>query len=301
MSGRDLAASVGQPLLNRSRLENRPFQELLQYFAMERYLYRLSQSRFADRFVLKGSLLLTAWRAPMSRPTIDIDLAGRTSNELDHIRALLVEICSAQTAPDGIDFVADSVRVARIREDADYEGVRGQFHATLAKARVPMRVDIGFGDVITPEPGEVDYPTLLDFPAPVMKGYPRETVVAEKLEALAKLGILNSRLKDYYDIALLARIYPFGGRDLARAIATTFRHRGTAIAPEPVGLSDAFASDPARQAQWRSFLRRNRFPEQTGGLPALVSEVARFVLAPLDAAARGESFEAEWAPEGPWT
>ncbi len=107
-----------------------------------------------------------------------------------------------------------------------------------------MRVDIGFGDVITPAPGEVDYPTLLDFPAPVMKGYPRETVVAEKLEALAKLGILNSRLKDYYDIALLARIYPFGGRDLARAIATTFRHRGTAIAPEPVGLSVAFASDP---------------------------------------------------------
>ncbi len=119
MSGRDLSASVRQRLLHRSRSENRPLQELLQYFAMERYLYRLSQSRFADRFVLKGALLLTAWRAPMSRSTIDIDLAGRASNELDHIRALLVEICSAQTAPDGIDFVADSVGVARIREDAD--------------------------------------------------------------------------------------------------------------------------------------------------------------------------------------
>lgn len=300
MSGRDLGASVRQRLLNRSRLENRPFQELLQYFAMERFLYRLSQSNFADRFVLKGALLLTAWRAPMSRPTIDIDLAGRTSNELDHIHALLVEVCTAKTEPDGIEFAANSVRVSRIREDADYEGVRGQFHATVAKARTPMRVDIGFGDVITPEPVEVDYPTLLDFPAPILRGYPRETVVSEKIEALATLGLLNSRLKDYYDIALLARTYPFSGTDLVRAIAATFRHRGTEIDSEPVGLSDAFASDPARQTQWRAFLRRNRFSELSGGLSALVSEVRRFVFAPLDAAARGESFEAEWEPSGPW-
>ena len=267
---------------------------------MERFLYRLSQSRFADRFVLKGALLLTAWRAPMSRPTIDIDLAGRTSNEIDHIRALLVEVCTTKTEPDGIEFRADSVRVARIREDAEYEGVRGQFHATIAKARAPMQVDIGFGDVIFPEPTEVQYPVLLDFPAPLLQGYPRETVVSEKLEAIARLGILNSRLKDYYDIALLAKTYPFSGRDLASAIQATFRHRGTVIEPEPVGLSDAFASDPAKQAQWRAFLRRNRFSEEAGGLSALVSEVRRFVLAPLDAAARGESFGAEWVPGVPW-
>ena len=300
MSSRDLAASVRQRLLSRSRSENRPFQELLQYFAMERFLYRLSQSRFADRFVLKGALLLSAWRAPMTRPTIDIDLAGRTSNELDDIRALLVEVCTAKTEPDGIEFAADSVRVSRIREEAEYEGVRGQFHATLAKARAPMQVDIGFGDVIFPEPTEVQYPVLLDFPAPLLKGYPRETVVSEKLEAIARLGILNSRLKDYYDIALLARTYPFNGRDLARAIQATFRHRGTVIEPEPVGLSDAFASDPAKQAQWRAFVRRNRFTELDSGLSALVSEVRRFVLVPRDAAARGESFGAEWAPGGPW-
>ena len=164
-----------------------------------------------------------------------------------------------------------------------------------------MQIDIGFGDVITPEPVEIDYPTSLDFPAPVLKGYPRETVVAEKLEALATLGILNSRLKDYYDIALLARTYPFGGRDLASAIAATFRHRGTAIELELVGLSDVFASDLAKQAQWRAFLRRNRFTGSDGGLSALVSEVARFVRAPLDAAARGEPLDAECAPGGPWT
>ncbi len=129
----------------------------------------------------------------MSRPTLDIDLAGRTSNEFDHIHALLVEVYTAKTEPHGIEFAANSVRVSRIRDDAEYEGVRGQFHATLAKARVPMQVDIGFGDIITPEPTEVAYPTLLDFPAPIMKSYPRETVVAEMLSSCASSASLAAK------------------------------------------------------------------------------------------------------------
>ena len=149
-----------------------------------------------------GALLLTAWRAPLSRPTMDIDLAGRTSNELDHIAELVRSVCETVTEPDGIEFIAASIEVSRIKEDADYEGVRVRFHATLARARIPMQIDIGFGDVIVPAPKELEYPTLLDFPAPVLSTYPRETVVAEKLEALTKLGLLNSRLKDYYDLAL---------------------------------------------------------------------------------------------------
>ena len=141
MSGRDLGASVRQRLLNQSRTQGRPFQEMLQYFAMERFLYRLAKSPFADRFVLKGALLLTAWRAPLSRPTMDIDLAGRTSNELDHIHWLVGEVCGLATEPDGIDFDRSSLAVSRIKGDADYEGVRVRFHATLAKARIPMQVD----------------------------------------------------------------------------------------------------------------------------------------------------------------
>lgn len=189
MSGRDLGASVRQRLLNRSRAEARPFQELLQYFAMERFLYRLASSFAVDRFVLKGALLLTAWQAPSSRPTMDIDLAGRTSNELDHISEIVRAVCKLRTEPDGIEFDPASIEAARLKEGAEYEGVRVTFIATLSRARIPMQIDIGFGDVIVPGPTQVEYPTLLDFPAPVLLAYPRETVVAEKLEAITKLGL----------------------------------------------------------------------------------------------------------------
>jgi predicted nucleotidyltransferase component of viral defense system len=226
VSGRDVGASVRQRLLNQSRAHQRPFQELLQYFAMERFLYRLAQSPFSDRFILKGALLLTAWRAPLSRPTMDIDLAGRTSNGLDHIADLVGAVCEVVTEPDGIEFNRASIEASRIKEDADYEGVRVRFHATLAKARIPMQIDIGFGDVIVPGPIEIEYPTMLDFPAAVLQAYPRETVIAEKLEALTKLGLLNSRMKDYYDLALLSRLYSFKGEPLIEAIVATFRHRG---------------------------------------------------------------------------
>lgn len=193
-----MGASVRQRLLNRAREQNRPFQELLQYFAMERFLYRLAQSEFSDLFVLKGALLLTAWRAPLARPTMDIDLAGKTSNDLDHIAELVSVVCDTVTEPDGIEFDRPSIEVRRIKEDAEYEGVRVRFQATLARAVIPMQIDIGFGDVIVPAPTEVTYPALLDFPAPVLRAYSKEAVIAEKLEALTLLGLLNSRLKDYY-------------------------------------------------------------------------------------------------------
>jgi predicted nucleotidyltransferase component of viral defense system len=300
VSGRDFGASVRQRLLNQSRAQGRPFQELLQYFAMERFLYRLSRSPFSDRFVLKGALLLTAWRAPLSRSTMDIDLAGRTSNALDHIAELVSAMCEVVTEPDGIEFNRASIEVSRIKEDADYEGVRVRFHATLAKARIPMQIDIGFGDVIVPGPTEVEYPTLLDFPAPVLQAYPRETVIAEKLEALTALGLLNSRMKDYYDIALLSRLYSFEGEHLIEAIVATFQHRGTTIEAEPIGLADAFSSDPARAIQWRAFVRRSRFTEEPGDLERLVAEVRSFVL-PLLAAAAGEKpLVARWQAGGPW-
>jgi hypothetical protein len=194
VSGRDIGASVRQRLLNRARAERRPFQELLQYFATERFLYRLAKSAFADLFVLKGALLLTAWNAPVTRPTMDIDLAGSTSNELDHIRSVIAELCESTTEPDGLEFDSASIEVQRIKEDAEYEEVRVRFHGTLAKARIPMQIDIGFGDVIVPEPVDVEYPAMLEFPPPDLRSYPKETVVAEKLEPLTVLGMLNSRI-----------------------------------------------------------------------------------------------------------
>jgi predicted nucleotidyltransferase component of viral defense system len=300
VSGRDIGASVRQRLLNKSRTQGRPFQELLQYFAMERFLYRLAKSPYSDRFVLKGALLLTAWRAPQSRPTMDIDLEGRVNNQLDHIKEVVATVCEVDVEPDGIAFNRTSIEVSRIKEDADYEGVRVQFHATLARARIPMQLDIGFGDVITPGPTDVEYPSLLDFPAPMLRAYPKETVVAEKLEALTALGLLNSRMKDFYDLALLCRMYPFEGPRLSEAVSATFRHRGTAIEAEPVGLTRPYFDDPARTVQWRAFVRRSRFGEEAGDLARLVAEIRPFALPVLSAALAGNPFKVRWNPGGPW-
>jgi predicted nucleotidyltransferase component of viral defense system len=300
VSGRDIGASVRQRLLNKSRTQGRPFQELLQYFAMERFLYRLAKSPYSDRFVLKGALLLTAWRAPQSRPTIDIDLEGRVNNQLDHIKDVVATVCGVDVEPDGIAFNRTSIEVSRIKEDADYEGVRVQFHATLAGARIPMQLDIGFGDVITPEPTVIEYPSLLDFPAPVLRAYPKETVVAEKLEALTALGLLNSRMKDFYDLALLSRMYPFEGERLVKAVSATFRHRATTIEAEPIGLTQAYCDDPARAIQWRAFVHRSRFSEESGELVRLVTEIRQFALPMLSAIAAGNPFKALWKPGGPW-
>jgi len=231
---------------------------------------------------------------------MDIDLAGRTSNELGHIAELMRAVCGVVTEADGIGFVPASIEVSRIKEDADYEGVRVRFHATLARARIPMQIDIGFGDVIVPAPIELEYPTLLDLPAPLLHAYPRETVVAEKLEALTKLGLLNSRMKDYYDLAILARMYPFSGEQLIEAISATFKHRGTLIEPEPVGLSEAYYEDPARALQWRAFVRRSRFTEQPDALKQLVLEVRQFATPILLAAASDQTLPVDWPAGGPW-
>jgi predicted nucleotidyltransferase component of viral defense system len=163
-----------------------------------------------------------------------------------------------------------------------------------------MQIDIGFGDVVVPEPTKIEYPTLLDFPAPVLQAYPRETVIAEKLEAITKLGLLNSRIKDYYDIALLSRMYPFEGENLIRAIVATFRHRETKTEAEPIGPTDTFYADPARAVQWRAFIRRSRFMEHSGDLERLVAEIRQFAIPVLAAVAAEKAFKTRWQPGGPW-
>jgi predicted nucleotidyltransferase component of viral defense system len=298
---RDLGASVRQRLLNQARAQERPFQELLQYYVMERFLYRLSRSRHAEKFILKGALLLTAWRAPLSRSTMDIDLLGRTSNELEHIRVLFAQLCDVESEPDGIEFDSKSVKVARIKEDADYEGVRVRFQAILARARVPMQIDIGFGDVIVPRASEIEYPTLLDFSAPVLMAYPKETVIAEKLEALTALATLNSRMKDFFDLWALSRLYAFDGSTLLKAIKATFEHRATAIEARPVGLEDKFANDRAKSAQWTAFLRRSRLTSAPTSFADTIRMIRGFAHSPLFAGSSDDEFEQTWNPGGPWS
>jgi predicted nucleotidyltransferase component of viral defense system len=297
----DLGASVRQRLLNLARAQERPFQELLQYYAMERFLYRLSKSRHAETFILKGALLLAAWRAPLSRATRDIDLLGRTSNELEHIRALFVQLCDIESEPDGIEFDAKSVKVARIKEDADYEGVRVHFRAVLARAQIPMQIDIGFGDVVNPGVIEIAYPTLLEFSSPVLRAYPRETVVAEKLEAVTALEMLNSRMKDFFDLWALSRMYGFDGPILLKAIKATFDHRGTIIEARPVGLEDEFANDKTKSTQWTAFLRRSRLDSSPARLHETILAVREFAGPPLSAAATGGAFDNRWQAGGPWS
>ena len=216
MSPKNMAASVHARLAEIGRRTGRPFQELLQYYAMERFLYRLSKSPHAASFVLKGALMLRVWDAPMARPTKDIDLLGRLEHSLENGSTVVREVCAVEVEPDGLAFRSATLRSERIREDADYEGVRIRFDGLLARARIAMQLDVGIGDVMVPGPVEIAYPTLLDFPAPRLKGYPRETAIAEKFEAMVKLGALNSRMKDFYDIWLLSRQFDFDGPTLAR-------------------------------------------------------------------------------------
>ena len=242
----------------KARETRRPFSELLQYFAMERFLYRLSKSRYADNFVLKGALMLTVWKAPLTRPTIDIDLLGRIENSIEIIVEVTREICRQGVEPDGIDFDIATVEAERIAEDANYEGIRVRFRGSLDTARFIIQLDIGFGDIVIPSPEPTNYPTLLDLPAPQLRGYSRESTIAEKFEAMVKLGILNSRMKDFYDIWLILRHFNFEGPTLAEAILKTFSTRGTDVQSEPIALTNTFAEDPAKAAQWRGFIRKNR-------------------------------------------
>ena len=301
MSRRDLGASVRQRLLNQAKAQSRPFQEVIQYYAMERFLYRLARSPHLDEFILKGALLLFAWRSPLSRSTMDIDLLGKTSNKLDHIRKIFSNICVVDVEPDGIRFDPASLETARIKEDADYEGVRVHFNGILAGARITMQIDIGFGDVVIPEITTIEYPTMLEFPVPVLRAYPKETVIAEKLEAMTVLAALNSRMKDFFDLWALSRTYPFNSDTLTKAITATFHHRDTAVQALPIGLSDEFAENNETSAQWTAFLRRARLESAPKSFPDIVTVIREFAHPVLSAASSGDPFAAKWIPGGPWS
>lgn len=226
----NLGASVRAKLLNRSRASGQPFDLILVRFALERLLYRLSISAHAERFVLKGAMLLTTWFDDPLRPTRDLDLLGFGDPDPDAIRATFAEIIAVEVE-DGVLFNADTLRVDRIREAVDYGGVRLRAIADVGGARVPVAIDVGFGDALEPGAEILDYPTLLDQPAPKLRAYAPETVIAEKFQAMVALGRANSRMKDFYDIWLLATRFPFEGDRLERAIKATFERRDGSRSP----------------------------------------------------------------------
>jgi predicted nucleotidyltransferase component of viral defense system len=300
-SPRNIAASVRQRLLDKARETGRPFNEVLQYFAMERFLYRLSESPYADSFVLKGALMLTVWEAPLTRPTLDIDLLGRIENRIETIVKVTREICRQEVEPDGIAFDIATIEAGRIAEDADYEGIRVRFRGSLGTARIVMQLDIGFGDVVIASTEPTSYPVLLDFPAPHLRGYSRESTIAEKFEAMVKLGILNSRMKDFFDIWLMSRQFDFNGATLAEAVLKTFYTRGTKIPAEPLALRDTFAEDATKATQWRGFLRKNRLSEAPKDLAEVIISIGAFLKPISERLAAGHVFELIWKAPGPWS
>lgn len=298
--GPNIAASIRQRLLNNSKQTGRPFQEVLQYFAMERFLYRLSRSPHVAIFILKGGLMLRVWGGPSSRPTKDIDFLAHMPSSVDDVVTVVQEVCRQEVEPDGLEFDANGLTGSRIKEDADYEGVRVLFQATLDNARIRMQLDVGFGDVMTPDPQPMAYPTILDLPAPRLRGYGRETTIAEKFEAMAKLGQLNSRMKDFFDVWTIARQHEFDGALLASAIARTFKHRRTPITATPTALTQAFAADPGKSTQWRGFLRKLRVSTAPQDLSQVITDLAAFLGPVAKALEAGERFEHTWSPPGPW-
>jgi predicted nucleotidyltransferase component of viral defense system len=298
---KDLGASVRARLLSLARERGEDFQLLLTRYSNERLLYRLAMSPHGSRFILKGAALFTLWTGKPHRATRDVDLLGFGDPSEAHVRSVFSEVLALDVGEDGVVFDAASLDVGPIREDQEYGGVRVTVAARVTSAQVRLQVDVGFGDAITPEASIVDFPALLDFPSPRLQAYPRETVVAEKFEAMVKLGLANSRMKDLYDLVVLSSMFPFDSVVLVRALRATFERRKTPLTTElPVALTPSFADDTMKNTQWTAFARKSG-ARDAGELPNTVAAITRFLALPIVKAVSAELWEATWLPGGPWT
>lgn len=277
MSVRNIGASVRDRLLNKARSEKLDFNLLLTRYALERMLYRISISDERDQFLLKGALLFDLWFDIPHRPTHDADFLGFGSPEIPRLAEVFRDICRIEVE-DGIVFHPESVNASEIRKEANYSGIRIMLMGMLDSAQCPIQIDVGFGDAVVPGPDEVSYPIILPgMPEPQLRVYPRYTVVAEKLEALTSLGMLNSRMKDFFDLWVLAKHSDFNGAVLARAVTATFERRSTPTPHgTPIGLSDEFINDAHKTKQWRAFLSKNALSPMS--LPEVIADLREFLL-----------------------
>ena len=296
------AASVKQRLLNRARAKKEDFNLLLIKYALERVLYRIGQSQHRDVFILKGALLFELWTDQSHRPTRDADFLSQGENTLERFQKIFEEICELEVADDGLRFDTASVKAGRIKEDQDYEGIRVTFLGYLEKASLPVQIDIGFGDAITPDPVWTSYPTLLENPSPILLAYPRETVVAEKFEAMVKLGIANTRMKDFHDLNALASLFPFSSPSLSEAIRRTFDRRKTPLPQEtlPTALTAEFYKDATKQKQWEAFVSKNKLYIAPITLQEVTDSIQAFVIPVLPSSASENAPDLKWESGGPW-
>lgn len=297
----NIAASIRQRLLNRARERQEDFSLVLTRFGTERLLYRLGVSEYGAAFILKGAMLFPLWGMDEHRPTRDADFLGFGENTESYLVEVFQNVCRVEVQEDGLRLDPQSVEARAIRDEMEYGGIRVRLMAYLEGARIPLQIDVGFGDAVTPAPEEVDYPTLLDLPAPHLRVYPRESVVAEKFQSMVHLGMANSRMKDFYDVWMLCRLFEFHGATLSRAVARTFDRRRTAVpADVPLPLTAEFYGDPGKVIQWKAFFDRNGL-EGVGTPFEFVARAIEDFLMPVCLALRAnDHFEAIWPKGGPW-
>jgi predicted nucleotidyltransferase component of viral defense system len=300
---KDVAASVKQRLLNVAHERGDDFNLLLTRYVLERFLYRLTLSQHASDFVVKGATLFTLWSAVPHRSTRDVDLLGFGSPDLTRLQRVFAAVVALPVSiDDGVVFDSESVRARPIREQAIYDGIRIELRARLGNARILVQVDVGFGDSIVPNPEVREFPVVLDMPAPKLRAYAPETVVAEKLHALVQLGMLNTRLKDYFDLWYLATHQEFNAQLLSTTIAATFSKRQSELpADVPLGLDDAFANDPLKQKQWSAFLNRTAPKIAAPDLPTAVVAIRSFLQPILEKLRDDQPFTASWKQGVGWT
>lgn len=299
---KNVAASINQRLLNLSRERRTTHNDILAHYGSERFLYRLSQTDVGRHMVLKGAALLRVWTGQEFRPTRDVDLLGQGSRDHPVIRGIVTDTTAVPCPEDGLLFEPETIRIEDIRGDQEYQGVRVKLDSTLGAAKIPLQIDIGFGDVVTPRPIEGEYPTLLDLPAPRLLMYTRETAVAEKFEAMVRLGPTNSRMKDFWDVAILAQQFAFEGPILRQAVKATFERRQAVITKAvPEALERAYYRDEERLARWRAFQRQVAPNAPVPTAFDAIGELIRSFLGPVRGSiAADTAFGAAWPPGGPW-
>lgn len=294
---KNIAASVRAKLALLSESTGEEYNLLLLRHAVERLLYRIAESEHHQSFVLKGAMLFVLWDGHPYRVTRDLDLLGFGEPTPERLAAVFMSLCTMAVAEDGVQFVQESVAAEAIRTIDEYGGVRVTLRARIGSAVIPVQVDVGFGDAMTPPPIIVEFPTLLGMPAPKLRAYAKETVVAEKTEAIVRLGMLNTRMKDYFDLHALATRQSFDGALLQRAVRATFERRGTPIpVTMPIGLAPEFGAAVVKQTQWQAFCRKSRVAEPTTSLAEVVEVVAAFVRRPLLGLNAEPSFRGRWTP-----
>tara|TARA_R100001143_G_scaffold63512_1_gene71144 strand:- start:24507 stop:25427 length:921 start_codon:yes stop_codon:yes gene_type:complete len=296
-----IAQSVHSRLLNTARETNRPFMELLQYYGMEKFLLRMSQSKYAEQFVLKGALLLRSTGISAIRPTRDIDLSGEKAQDIEQLEQMVKDCCEIEVEEDGLVFIPITVTGEEIRENQSYKGVRIKFQGKLGNAKIPMQIDIGFGDVISPAPIWIEYPVLLDGEPLKLLAYTLDSAIAEKYQAMVYLDLANSRMKDFYDIWYLMHNQDFEGRKLQKAIELTFERRKTDLPKEPpTALTEAFYSDNSKIAQWNAFRKKAGIENVPETLKEVSEDISRFIW-PLNLKLKnGEEMDSNWNPQKGW-